>query len=308
MKSADLSCLASTANWRRFATALRFAERIPEVFRCRSLAEHWWKLTSGYVGLTSFALPAEVRLRDGVEYRLEEFGDLETLWEIYFHSTYRVQPTDRVIVDAGANVGFFSCYAASRLPEAAVFALEPIPASYDRLLEHVRRNGLTGRVQGFNVALGSSAGMVRMVCSGSPSQNFCVVQSEHAPPTASVQVEAVRLGEFLGRIPATEVDLLKMDIEGSEYDVLLSSTKADLARVRRMDLEYHKPPSVPGFSRERLVEHLAACGFRTIDHVGGGDYGKLYMDRASLPSPAHAAIEAEPAALVRREEGNCVRA
>ena len=309
MKSANSTVLppVSTANWLRVATTLRYAQRIPEVFRCRDLVEHWWTLTSGYVGLSPFVLPSDVRLKDGVEYRLEEFGDLETFWEIYLHSTYRVLPTDRVIVDAGANVGFFACYAASRIPEAVVFALEPIPASYDRLLEHVRRNGLTSRVHAFNVALGSCAGTMSMV-SGGASQNFCVVQAGETPAAPSVRVEAVRLREFLKRIPAQTIDLLKMDIEGSEYDVLLSATKADLARIRRIDLEYHKPPSVPGFSRQRLVDHLTACGFRQTDHEGVGDYGKLYFARAAMPSHAQADMEAETAEPVRRVERDSARA
>jgi FkbM family methyltransferase len=293
----------SMTNWVRVATALRYIQRIPEVFRCRALAEDWWALTSGYVGLSGFPLPAEVRLRDGVQYRLEELGDLETFWEVYFHSAYRVRPTDRVIVDAGANIGLFCCFAASRVPDGVIFALEPIPDTYERLREHVRRNYLTSRIHTFNVALGSSGGTVSMVSSGRPSQSFHVVQSGEKPRATPVRVQAVRLADFLERIPSKAIDLLKMDIEGSEYDVLLSCTAADLARIRRIDLEYHTPPSAPGLSRERLLDHLASCGFGQIDRVGTADYGKLYMTRTSIRPHVQPGIAAETAALVRRQWG-----
>ena len=62
-------------NRRRVLTTLRFVERIPEVFRCWTLAEDSWKLIAGYVGLSRFPLPVDVRLRNGVQYWLEEVGD-----------------------------------------------------------------------------------------------------------------------------------------------------------------------------------------------------------------------------------------
>lgn len=270
-------------NWLRVGTALRHVQRFPEVFRCRADAEDWRTVISSYVGLSGLPLPFKMKLRDGVQYRLEEFCDLETLWQIYFQLTYRPRPTDRVIIDAGANIGLFSCYAASRIPNSEVFALEPFPATYDRLVEHVRGNGLASRVHTFNVALGSSSGTAKMVAAARSSQGFHVLQSGENSRAPSVRVPTVRLAEFLERIPAKAIDLLKMDIEGSEYDVLLSSTEADLTRIRRMDVEYHK---VRGFSKEQLLDHLASCGFEQIGQLGKGDYGVLYMSRASIRSLA----------------------
>jgi FkbM family methyltransferase len=196
-----------------------------------------------------------------------------------------------------------------RVPDSVIFALEPIPDTYERLREHVRRNRLTGRIHTFNVALGSSGSAASMASSGGSSQSFHVVQSGEKPRATPVRVQAVRLGDFLERIPAKAIDLLKMDIEGSEYDVLLSCTEADLARIRRIDLEYHTPPSVPGLSRERLLDHLASCGFNQSDRVGTADYGKLYMTRASIRPRVQRVIVAETAALGRRQEGeNSARA
>ena len=52
-----------------------------------------------------------------------------------------------------------------------------------------------------------------------------------------------------------------MDIEGSEYEVLLSTPPAAFARIRRVNLEYHKPPSSgldPQMSEGCLIQGLHA--------------------------------------------------
>ena len=160
-------------DWGRVAAAVRHIRRLPEIVRCYREAEDWRMVTSAYIGLSRLDLPVTLRLTDGVQYRLEEFYELETLWLIYFHSMYRPRRTDRVIVDAGANIGLFSCYAASRIPDCEVFAVEPFPATYSRLLENVRSNGLANRIHTFNTALGFSTGTATMVIAG--GLRYCAV-------------------------------------------------------------------------------------------------------------------------------------
>ena len=53
--------------------------------------------------------------------------------------------------DVGANQGFFTCYAASK--GATVYAFEPVPASYERLIQNVERNGFTDRVVAVRCAI-----------------------------------------------------------------------------------------------------------------------------------------------------------
>ena len=63
------------------------------------------------------------------------------------------------------------------------------------------------------------------------------------------------------------IDLLKMDIEGAEYPVLLSTAPETLARVRCLVLEYHEFEAA-AWRPAMLVEHLQAQGFETA--VEGG--------------------------------------
>src|SRR4051794_5502835 len=97
---------------RRAAVALRHIARAPEVLRCMQTFDAWPTLVPAYVGVRPIALPFEARTRSGTRFRLTEFYDLETLWQIYCRHVYVVDSADRIILDAGANIGLFTCYAA----------------------------------------------------------------------------------------------------------------------------------------------------------------------------------------------------
>jgi FkbM family methyltransferase len=259
----------------RAVIALRHLTRAPEVLRCVRTFADWPTLVPAYLGVRPLPLPFEAHTRSGTAFTLTEFYDLETLWQIYCRLVYAVAPTDRVIVDAGANIGLFTCFAASRAPQVKVHAIEPFPATFDRLVASVRSNGLESRVTCHRTALSSTAGVSTMSAAAEASQMFHLERGGGA----GVAVPTTTLSALLEGIDAAAVDLLKMDIEGSEYDVLLATPVDVLARIRRVDLEFHKAPS-PERTPGALVRHLSASGFRLREPADAdAEYGMLHFVR-----------------------------
>lgn len=72
----------------------------------------------------------------------------------------------------------------------------------------------------------------------------------------------VRSAECLRRFNIDMLDMLKMDIEGSEWSVLLSTSPAVLKRIRYIQLEYHEVAARFGYTPERLFSRLANAGHR----------------------------------------------
>ena len=93
---------------KRVTRALSHVRRSKEVFRCVAALREWPYAVTGYLGLAQPKLPATLHLRNGVVFEIDEFYDLETMWQVWFRRIYPVLDSDRVIIDAGANVGFFS--------------------------------------------------------------------------------------------------------------------------------------------------------------------------------------------------------
>jgi FkbM family methyltransferase len=240
---------------------------------------------ASYVGLKQLRLPYTVRFRNGLVFQLQESYDLETLWQISFHAVYPLHVTDRVIVDAGANIGLFTCWAAARNRDAKIIALEPAAENVARLQAHVRANGFEQRVVAIQVALDGGDKVAWLSPRASASQMLRLTDSHES---GAIAVAAWSLAELVQRVGEAEVDFLKMDIEGSEYAVLMSTASHVFQRVRRIAVEYH-PPLGSGYDKRSLIAHLRACGYTSIADTGSLDsaYGILYASRE--PSPRQGA-------------------
>ena len=194
---------------------------------------------SVFLGLREFEENHQVRLRTGFRIQLWSLTDFrQAFWDCWVRAPYRVRATDRVIIDAGANIGCFSIYAASKAPHARIYALEPSRSNYMRLEENVRTNMLEARIFPQPVGVAGRT--------GTPELN-----TEHASPYHSVflpgggkseRIEVRSLADTLAETvgPRGNVDVLKMDCEGAEMDCLLRADAASLRRIGRIAVEYHE--------------------------------------------------------------------
>lgn len=84
--------------------------------------------------------------------------------------------------------------------------------------------------------------------------------------TTSYEVEAVTLGTLLARLGLETVDILKLDLEGAEYDLFERVTARELWPFQQLFVEFHH--HAVGHAGEadtwRLVRRVADFGFRTF--------------------------------------------
>jgi FkbM family methyltransferase len=152
--------------------------------------------------------------------------------------------------------------------------------TFERLKLHVSINGMTNRVKCFQGAVGGQRGRLLMSTFGLASQMCRLLAPGEKVPESAMDVEVLSLRDFLGKVVSNNgparVDLLKMDIEGSEYEALLSDR---LEIVDRIQVEYHKTGASSIFSRAKLMQHLEVCGFKLTLRRGDDDYGLLWYER-----------------------------
>src|SRR5262245_16083620 len=192
-----------------------------------------------------------IRLRNGYQIHLDTVDEFrQSFWDCWVRDPYRVLASDQVIVDAGANIGCFSIYAVSKAPRGHVFALEPSSRNFQRLVDNIRLNGLDSRITALPVGVAGRSGSQELdVSHASPYHS---VYTEVGPHRETIRV--LSLAALLGEIGSPDrVDLLKMDCEGGEMECLLEASPGDLARMRRIAVEYHE---WAGFSFPALVAQL----------------------------------------------------
>jgi FkbM family methyltransferase len=205
---------------------------------------------------------AELTLPDGRRAFAPSAEDAAAVYrEVFDSDDYGVVSdiADRwpLIVDVGANVGLFILYAKLAKPHSTVHAFEPIPEIYDACERNVRTWGLRD-VTVHPLAVGGEAGeavftyfphqpadSTRYPDDKRVQQEY--VRTHEGPATAGrlftsrpVDVRMTTLGEFHETVLAgRHIDLLKVDVEGSELDVLRGMSAAVWDGVDRMVLEVH---------------------------------------------------------------------
>jgi FkbM family methyltransferase len=221
-----------------------------------------------------------LQFRNGVRITADEHAALILLFNevwlnrIYSPPGYEVNRGD-VVVDLGANVGVFTLFAASRAAGVHVHACEPSPRCVEALRRNIEASNL-GNVTVHPLAVAAEAGIVQLhMCEENWARNSI---TDTWTSGQSVKVPAVSLDELIHQCGADRIDLLKVDIEGAEYDVLSDRNHPSLQRVRRIVCEYHNLDGVRNGAQ--LARQLSEAGFSPEREVPlDAHTGMLYAAR-----------------------------
>lgn len=180
------------------------------------------------------------KVNDKVKYELRvNTLDKFIVWEIwnlkeYTDRNFSIKTTD-TIVDIGAQIGVFSVFAASQAEKGAVYAFEPNKENYRVLLKNRRLNGLQNLFVSKSAVTGKR-GLHEFFLSKNISGGHSFFPTESSK-TSSYKVSAITLEEIVNRTGA--IDYLKIDTEGSEYEILLRTPPQVLSKIKKVVVEYH---------------------------------------------------------------------
>ena len=120
---------------------------------------------------------------------------------------------DLVVVDAGANVGLFSIFCSPS--SQVVYAIEPTPSHFS-ILNHVISSSEINNIKPINYALWNEDEEIRFyIVDHNTTSNSAV-----SPTNNFVTVNGRKLQTIINENNIKHIDLLKMDIEGSEFKVI----------------------------------------------------------------------------------------
>jgi FkbM family methyltransferase len=141
---------------------------------------------------------------------------------------------DSVLVDIGANIGAVTVWAASQ--DAKVVAVEPQPDNRALLERNIERNLLTDLVTIVPAAVGADSGVGFITAEQGGSR----LRPVRFPDTAEVPV--MGLDELFETHAPDGCDVLKMDVEGSEYQIIAGADLETLSRIGYLTIEFHGAP------------------------------------------------------------------
>jgi len=201
-----------------------------------------------------------VELRNGIKIHFScAPDDLSTVVVVFLKKDYGEIPKRGVVIDIGANIGVFSIYAISR-GASRVFAFEPNREAYGVLVKNIEENNLRGRILPFNFAVGGGGYNTINIPRVSSAHNQTVKLVSESQKDQYETVSCTTLEKILSANRIEQVDLLKMDCEGAEYEILDGASDRTLSVVQRLRMEYHGQPIRETTSR------LSRLGYTVENH------------------------------------------
>ena len=204
--------------------------------------------------------PITVQLRAGLQLiiRPAPTTDADVAYQIFVASEYEfpflINPAAvHLIVDLGGNVGYTVLYFGHKFPKANIVVFEPHPEHVRQIREHIAINSLIDRVLVRAEAAGCTSGSIRLTDDGSCS--LLTLEDRRG----SIQVPVV---DWFSAVGEQAIDLLKIDIEGSEYGILEDPRFAALD-VEYLVMEWHEF-SGENRSSEALVSRLRNLNYELI--------------------------------------------
>jgi FkbM family methyltransferase len=146
---------------------------------------------------------------------------------------FPVEGAPGVIVDAGANIGLTTAIFASRFPGARILALELEASNFELLRDNT---AFYPNVRTLHTALWPRKARITIANPDAKSWEF---QAREAGPHDDTAINAVGIADILAEFSLQEIDLLKIDIEGGEYEVFSGDVSEWIDRVRMIAVEVH---------------------------------------------------------------------
>lgn len=169
--------------------------------------------------------------------QFEEIFELETY-------SFKTNSSNPVIIDCGSNIGISIVYFKEKYPQSIIHSFEPDIDIFTVLKNNIQKNGFD------NVILNQKAVWIK-----DEKKNFYRENNDSGHlskiciPGKTNIVDCVSLAKYISNF--SFIDFLKIDIEGSEYEVIID-LRSQLQKIKNLFIEFHSSTS----DEYKLVEIL----------------------------------------------------
>lgn len=275
---------------RDFATTVRVQwDHIKSVGEIRRHFQNPWMIVLFRLGLISSPYFLHRIRKENRSYAMlarpttTSSADLFVLREVLVQEAYKealaLLPSKNIrMVDIGANLGSFTIWTHRVLGVREAFCFEPEPDSFRLLNFNLSLNDCSG-AKPFPCAVGGAARTIKIALKKSSPGGTSIY--DPAASSEGVDVPVIAFEQWLCDTPGS-FDLLKVDCEGSEWEIIRQTNPKHFARFRVLVAEVHEDPEKKQ-SVSEFKQSMENLGFRTVrwDDKSQGLYVGVRNDGAA---------------------------
>lgn len=176
--------------------------------------------------------------------------DYATFEEVLLREDYNIdfgfEP--RTIIDGGANIGLTSVFFANKFPNANIVAVEPEKENFQMLQKNTNSYS---NISLLNAGIWDHNTFLSVVDEGKGNNAFTV---KEVPVNTENAIKALSVYEIMKQQDWSTIDILKLDIEGTEKNIFEKNYESWLPFVRVLIVELH----------DRMIEGSSEAVFNTI--------------------------------------------
>lgn len=168
-----------------------------------------------------------------------------------------------VVIDIGANMGYYSLLAAKLVGDKGkIYAFEPDPINYNLLVDNIKINQFTNIVP-IQKAVSNKIGKIKLFLD---KENFGGHTLSHkniqTKQNGFLEVETTTIQDFLKGEGNIKVDLIKMDVQGSEGLVIEKAFEIIMKNNLKILMEFWPSGLLSlGTDPVELLQRLQNYGF-----------------------------------------------
>ena len=255
-----------------------FFENLRIFLNSRKIFKNWYIYPKVYYKIISDKFPI-FETNSGLKIKIRKHStDLMALTHVWLIGEYKsenfdIKDTD-IIIDIGGHIGLFSLYASQFCKNGLIYSFEPVPENYNLLIDNIQSNDLN-QIKPFNLAVSNSNSNVKLYLNDDEAGHSMFSKS-----SKSVTVNSISLQQIFDNNNIEYCDFLKLDCEGSEYEIIKNLPAHYFKKIKKMIIEYHMADTNPELLDE-LISILKSQNYTLETKTLFKDIGFLYAIRSN---------------------------
>ena len=252
---------------------LTYREKIAVLLRSCKEFKNWYLYPLIYLniikrGFVTFKTNSDLKMK--IRVKSTDLMQLTTIWLIreYEVPGFEIKENDTVI-DVGGHIGLFMLFCEQFCRKGKIYCFEPVLDNYRIFLDNVKLNNLEN-VFSFNTAVSKQDGNIPLYLNDDASGHSVFLKSSN-----SIQVDSITLQKIFDLNNIKKCNLLKLDCEGSEYEIINSLPDSYFSMIDKMIIEYHFAEKYPKLLTD-LIKKLEFTSFSVNVKKLSDDTGLIF--------------------------------